>query len=252
MFEGWGAALAATAVVGGVVSAVSSSNAASAQENAANTAANTQTGMFNQIQANEAPWVGTGGQANNALAQFYGLPGQNGAASTPNYNNILSNLPGYQFQLTQGTQAVDRNLAAQGLLQSGAAGKELQQYGQGLAQSYAGQYTQGLQNLSQMGQAGAAGVATAGMNAANNISSSQIYAGNAAAQGSINTGNAIQGGINNGLGGYGLYSSYQNSLYGPNGTYASGLNAGSAGNMAGYNSQLNTWADQNSPSLIGP
>ncbi len=210
-------------VAGIAAGAYESSQASSAQQSAAQGAENTQMSMFNQIQANEAPWVTSGKQANSALASFYGLGGAGGA--TPNYSAILSNLPGYQFQLQQGTQAVDRNLAAQGLLQSGAAGKELQQYGQGLAQSYAGQYTQGLQNLSQMGQAAAGGQATAGMNAANNVSSSQIYAGNAAAGGAIGTANAIGGGLNNGLMGYGLYSSYQNSLNngGANG-YVPGVN----------------------------
>jgi len=40
---------------------------------------------------------------------------------------------GYQFRLGQGTQAIDRGAAARGGLFSGAAQKELQRFGQGLA-----------------------------------------------------------------------------------------------------------------------
>lgn len=258
------AAIAGAAVVGAAASSVASSNAAGAQKDAAQTASNTQMGMFNQIQANEAPWVNVGQQASGALAQFYGLPGSaapaanaptympgpNGrmiqvpqaqmggtsAASTPDYNKILSNLPGYQFQLQQGTQAVQRNLAANGLLNSGAAQKALTQYGQGVAQSYAGQYAGGLATLSQLGEAGAAGVASAGINAANQISGNQIYAGNAAAAGIANTGNAI----NTGLGG--LVSSYG---------YASQPNYGPS--AAGYPSYTPGAVDtQTDPSLYAP
>jgi len=213
------AGMAAAAVIGGIASYAASDNASSkaanAQKNAAAQASATQLGMFNQIQTNEKPWVSEGQQANQALGQFYGLPGQNGQTSKVDYNKLLSSLPGYQFQLQQGTQATEHNLAARGLLDSGAAQKSLMTYGQGLAQNYAGQYTQGLQNLSQMGQAGAANVATNGMNAANNISGNQIYAGNAAAAGSMNQAYAIGQGLQGLTGAYNQYQSYQNAQYGP-------------------------------------
>ena len=228
----WGLAAAAVGTIAGAaISSHGAQSAADTQAAAANQANQTQLQMFNTIQGNEAPWVSTGQQANSALAQFYGLPGSGAssstgppsgsnvislgggaygvgnsgpqvsgggstpAATTPDYNAILSNLPGYQFQLQQGTQATQRDLAAQGLLQSGAAGKALTTFGQGLAQNYAGQYTAGLTNLSQLGQAGAAGVASAGINAANQIGSNQIYAGNAQATGQMNAANAYGQGI---------------------------------------------------------
>lgn len=268
------AAIAGAAVVGAVGSSIASSNAADAQEQASQNASNTQMAMFNRIQGNEAPWVNSGQAATAALAQFYGLPtatptassvdptggylvgGERGlrdipgrvsipttstthsttTASTPDYNKILSNLPGYQFQLQQGSQAVQRNLAAQGLLQSGAAGKALTQYGQGLAQNYAGQYAGGLATLSQLGEAGAAGVASAGINAANQIGSNQIYAGNAAAAGYANTANAV----NTGLGGLASAYGYANQPnYGPS--------------AANYPTYLSSAADtQSDPSLYAP
>lgn len=223
-------------VAGIAAGAYESSQATSAQKSAAQSAANTQNSMFNYVAGQEQPYVQQGQAADAALGQFYGLPGQSGgAASTPNYNQILSSLPGYQFQLQQGSLATTRDLAAQGLLQSGAAGKELQQYGQGLAQSYAGQYTQGLTGLAQLGQAGASQQAASGMNAANNISSSQIYAGNAAAQGAYGTANAVNQGIGQGLGTYGMYSAYQNNVYGGGGSPSSAYyNYGGAGAGATY------------------
>ena len=210
----WGlVAVAGATLVGGVLSSSASKSAASDQSQAAANANATQLQMFNKIQANEAPWVSTGQQANTALGQFYGLPGADGTTTMPDYNSILSNLPGYQFQLQQGTQATQRDLAAQGLLQSGAAGKALTTFGQGLAQNYAGQYTAGLTNLSQLGQAGAAGVASAGMNAANQIGSNQIYAGNAAAAGQVNSASAINQGLSGLAGVTGRYFGQQQTPY---------------------------------------
>lgn len=298
---------AAAAVVVGGISAISASNnadkAAGAQRDAASQASNTQLSMYNQTRSDEAPWVTTGSQANQALAQFYGLPGMssggspgtqgspgmvgNGpsgpggkvggvpdwtsitanpnlkatagqgmpagqqaqpgqpatASGAPDYQKILSSLPGYQFQLQQGQLATEHNLAARGLLGSGAAQKALDTYGQGVAQNYAGQYTQGLQNLSQMGQAGAAGVATAGMNAANQIGSNSIYAGNATAAGYANQSNAMNQGLSGLVGAYGAYNQYQgnqNAMYGPAYTGPTTGYAAAGGTTGGYNDFLNT------------
>lgn len=141
-------------------------------------------------------------------------PGQPAPTSgAPDYQKILSSLPGYQFQLQQGQLATQHNLAARGLLGSGAAEKSLDTFGQGLAQNYASQYTQGLQNLSQMGEAGAAGVATAGMNAANNVAGSQIYAGNAGAAGYMNQAGALNQGLSGLVGAYNNYNANQNAQY---------------------------------------
>lgn len=53
--------------------------------------------------------------------------------------------PGYQFRLEQGQKALERNLAAQGKYLSGAALKELTEYGQGMAsQEYGAAYQRAL------------------------------------------------------------------------------------------------------------
>ena len=57
--------------------------------------------------------------------------------------------PSYQWRLQQGQQTVERSLGARGLLNSGNAAIELQQYGQGAAsQEYGAQFGRMLQGLS--------------------------------------------------------------------------------------------------------
>jgi hypothetical protein len=136
-----------------------------------------------------------------------------GAQSTPDYNAILSGLPGYQFQLAQGQQAAERNLSAAGLLNSGAAGKALTQYGQGLASNYATQYVNGLQSLAGLGQTSVQATGAAGANAANQIGQNYLYAGNAAATGSVGTANAVNAGLQGLVSSYGQYQTQQNQQY---------------------------------------
>ena len=269
------AAIAGAAVVGAGASIYSANKAAGAQESAANQASGTQLAMYNQSRADQAPWRQAGGQALNALSQWYGLGGVGSpgmgdpnapAAGTPaapqgydpssgyqigagggisqlarisgqgdprrtiqpitgpaprpgsapgtsqpiDYQKLLSNLPGYQFQLQQGSQAVDQNLAARGLLQSGAAGKELTQFGQGLASNYATQYIAGLQSMAGLGQTAAAQTGAFGANAANQIGGNMLYGGNAQASGYVGQANAINSGLSNLAGIYGRYQQQQN------------------------------------------
>jgi hypothetical protein len=201
-----GVAVAGSSVIGSVVSSSNASSAADAQTNAANQANATQQGMFNTTNANQAPWRQAGGQAVNALSQFYGLggvnvPGQTGPSGVANYAQTLSNLPGYQFQRDQGTLATQRDLSAKGLLQSGAAGKELQTFGQGLAAQYTQQFTGGLQSLAGLGQSSVQATGQAGANAANQIGSNQIYAGNAQATGYANQSQAFNSGLSGAVSG---------------------------------------------------
>lgn len=139
-----------------------------------------------------------------------GLPAGQGPAQQPyDFNSILQNLPGYQFQLQQGQNAAQRNLASRGLLNSGAAAKALTQYGQGLAQDYTQQYVGGLQSLAGLGQNANQSTGALGANAANQIGSNLGYAGNASAAGYANQANAWQSGLS-GIGqAYGYYQNRQ-------------------------------------------
>lgn len=193
------AAVAAVGLATTAAGAIESSNAARSQENAANRAAQAQRDQFGQTQAAQQPFHDAGVAATNQLGGIYGLPGY----APVDVSKTISSLPGYQFQLSQGTQAIDRSAASQGLLNSGATGKALAQYGQGLAQNYLSSYTGGLEDIANRGEGATQSTAAAGAGAANQISSAQIYGGNAAAQGDINTFNAISSGLGQGVGMYG-------------------------------------------------
>jgi len=237
------AGIAAAAVIGGVASGIGASDAAGAQRDAAQTASNTQLQMYNQTRTDQAPWRAAGGSALTALQGYYGLPGANGQVdpnAAANDNKLIQNLPGYQFNLQQGNQAVQRNLAANGLLDSGAAQKALTQYGQGAAMQASGQYLNGLQSLAGLGQTSVANTGAAGANAANQIGSNQIYAGNAQASGYANQSNAINSGLSGLSGIYGNYNQQQNLLQQQYGSPYQGATSGFAAAGGGnYDATLN-------------
>lgn len=239
------AAIAGSAVLGAVVSSSNASSAASAQQNAAQTASNTQLGMYNQTRTDQAPWRQAGGSAVGALSNYYGLPGANGVTPNPattaaNDNALIQNLPGYQFNLQQGNQAVQRNLAANGLLDSGAAQKALTQYGQGAATSATGQYLNGLQSLAGLGQTSAGQTGQVGAYTGAQVGSNQIYSGNAQASGYANQSNAINQGLSGLTGIYGQYNQQQNLMnqqYGP--AYQGPTTGFAAAGGGNYNDTLN-------------
>jgi hypothetical protein len=76
------------------------------------------------------PYAESGLAANEQLGNLLGI---GSGADQASITEALRNTPGYQFNLEQGTQALDRSAAARGGLFSGAAAKQLQEYGQGLA-----------------------------------------------------------------------------------------------------------------------
>jgi len=240
------AAIAGAAVIGAGASMASSSQAAGAQENAANTASNTQLSMYNQTRADQAPWRTSGANAVNALNSWYGLPTVQTQQQQPSYGGYglgspyggfgyntagaqsqqpaaptqqqmmqnIQNLPGYQFNFDQGNQAVQRNLAAQGLLNSGAAGKALTQYGQGYASNAVNDYLNGLRSMAGLGQVATQATGSAAAQTAAGVSQAAYYGGNAAAANYANTGNAINSGLSGLVGAYGMYNQQQANTYG--------------------------------------
>lgn len=110
------------------------------------------TSLGGQVDPND-PWGFYRESAGNKLSGFIG-----GNDPSNVYRNKLQQMstgefspddPSYQWRYDQGQQAVERSLAARGLLDSGNAGIELQEYGQGMAsQEYAAQFERMLQGLS--------------------------------------------------------------------------------------------------------
>jgi hypothetical protein len=184
-------------IAGGLLSANAAGNAAQAEEQGAQQAENTI--GTNQTNANTAQQTAL---ANVTAAN---QPYQTlGATSANGLNTLLANgfqaptlqqaeqTPGYQFQLQQGTQALDENAAANGTLMSGNTGVALQQYGQNLAQNaYQQTYNNALNayqanastltagtnlGLSSTGQLGQANLTTAGNTANIDLTSGQEIA----------------------------------------------------------------------------
>lgn len=196
-------------IIGGVGSLIGGAQAAQGEKAGAAqalTGYNYLTGnnAINTAQTNGAAasngWAGT----TNAINQLLTSGGQN----NPAFQNYL-NSTGYNFQLQQGTGAISGNAASKGILNSGAAAKALQGYGQNLASTtfnnYLGQLgglgamqgqqaQQGINAAGMVGQAGTTGGGNAGQltaGAGQSIGSSITNAFNG-------VGGAVQNGMNNG------------------------------------------------------
>jgi len=203
------------AIGGALISSNAAQGAANTESNAAANASQVQQNMFNTEEANAQPWLASG-QSNLATlnADMPDLTRQFTMA------DFQSN-PGYQFQLGQGEQAMQRSAAAAGMLNSSGTQQGLNNYAQGMANT---DYQQALTNftnnqqqrynmlsgLSSQGLSAANMTNQVGMNAANNISSNIMGSANAQAAGQIGTANAISSGINGGINSYMGYSAMNN------------------------------------------
>lgn len=102
------------------------------------------------------PYSSTGTQALSQIAAFLGLQGPEAARAAL---DGFQTSPGFQFRMDQGTQALDRSASARGGLYSGAAGKALTEFGQGLASEEYNNTLARLMELAGMGFQGATGIA---------------------------------------------------------------------------------------------
>lgn len=87
----------------------------------------------------------------SALQMYQNALGLNGATGNAAATSAFQSSPGYQFQLGQGLQALDRSAAAKGLLGSGNALTAAEQYGQGLANQDYGNWLGRLSGLGSQG-----------------------------------------------------------------------------------------------------
>jgi len=206
-------------------------SAAQTQANAANYAANLQNQQFQTNQQNMSPYMGLGTAAMPQLMNLLGV-GPQGSAGI---QTALQNVPGYQFTLNQGLQQLQNQQSATGQNLSGAQQKGLQQYTTGLAQSNYQNYLNNYMNSVGMGQNAAAGLGTMGMQNAQNVGNTLMGGANATAAGQVAAGNAQSNAVNGlmqlGLGGSGIYSLGAKS--GMN-SAISGLFGGGGGAATGY------------------
>lgn len=199
---------------------------------------------FGDLAKGYQPWINTGQGANTSLQQLLANPGS------------ISSLPGYQFDLAQGTRALDHSALANGNLFSGKQGKALVNYGTNLAdKTYGDQISRllgisnqglgaqgqanaltgqgisggiGLQAQGLQGQLGADTSAYGGnLSSAGTIGQGDVAAANAKAKGTQNlvnlagtvAGAALGGGFGGGFGGMG---GALGSLFGGSPSYGGG------------------------------
>jgi hypothetical protein len=127
---------------------------------------------------------GTNTAGSDQLAALLGLkPGTN-------IQDVLKNLPGFQFALDQGSQNVMRNQAATGQLNSGKTNIDLQNQGIGQASQNYFNYAGQLQPFLGAANTGANNIAGVNQNLGNQTNASLMNQGNAAYGTQAGIGNA--------------------------------------------------------------
>lgn len=226
---------------GAMLSSNAASNAAQDQESAANSASQLQYNEFQQQEANQEPWLQAG---QGALSGLQGMEAQ----GAPNFTmQDFQQDPGYQFDLEQGQQGLERAAAAQGGLSSGGLDKSLANYTQGEASNeYQNAYSRYMNNqntqfnrlasIAGLGQTANSQLNQAGTAMAGQVGNNMMGAANAQAAGTIGSANAYSGALS-GLGGAGnsyLQYSMMNNILNPQGgsmAMPSGAIAGAGNNF---------------------
>lgn len=173
-------------VAGSVIGAGASYLGSQAQAKAAGQAADQSYAIYQQQRKDAAPYRKIGGQALNQLRDVY-LTGK-----TP-----FTASPGYDWRVSQGTQALERGASARGRQFSGAQGKALTEYGQGVATD---EYNQNFNRLSSLAGYGGQALAannTAGNQFSTNYGNAIQNAGSARSSGYQGIGSSINSGVNN-------------------------------------------------------
>lgn len=162
-------------------------NAAELQAQAAESAIDEQKRQFNKLVSLMSPYVQSGRRALSEQEAILGIgagpEGQAQAVEAARQNPI------YQAMLREGEEVLLRNAAATGRLRSGDIQRSLGGFAPQLLNQFIQQRYQNLGGLTGLGQASAAGQASAGMSSASNIGNLLGQAGAARAGGTIAAGN---------------------------------------------------------------
>lgn len=270
----WAVAAAGLAAAGTITGSILSSNAAgdaaNAQTQAANNATQLQQLIYNQTQQNLQPYQQAGTNALSVLLQQLGIGAGPGGAYDPNAPLSkpftiadFQSSPGYQFQMQQGIDAIQNSASARGGVVSGNALRELNTYGQGVANqdwwnaynAYVQRQNNTFSRLSSLvgsGQNAAANLGGFGQSFTQQAGANMIGAGNAQAGGIVGQAGAISGGLNN-LAGIGAYLYNQNNQ--PAGqvpiNYGTGGYGGATTNGTVYNPTIYDSYNPNVPTSIG-
>jgi hypothetical protein len=130
-----------------------------------------------------------------------GQPVANAPGATAPDMSAFFESPDYQFNLAEGTKAIERSATARGGLLGGGATKDAVRFAQGSASREYGSFVDRLMQQAGLGSNGTAASANAGANSASNVSNISMNAGNARASiynnNAANVNNAVQGGLQN-------------------------------------------------------
>lgn len=190
---------AAASLIGGMMASDAASSAAEQSTGQSQAALDLQKRMYEEGVARQQPFLQGGTEDYNRLRAL--MSGGPDAAK-----NYLQMEPGYNFRLSEGLKALDRQAAARGGLISGGALKAAQRYGQDVAsQEFSNAYNR-LAGLAQIGPSAAGVMNTLGQNYSNQASNTYGQMGDIAAQAALARGSSY-GRTFNQLGNiYGQYS----------------------------------------------
>ena len=108
--------------------------------------------------------------------------------------------PGYEFARGEGIRAIDQAASARGMLGSGGRLRELMRYGTGVAQQDYNNWRSALQGLAGVGQTATGQTASLAQQGGQQQAQLAQMMGTAQGTGTMNTANALLGGINTGAG----------------------------------------------------
>lgn len=197
----------AGAVVGAAVSAYSANEAENAQYEATQQANAVNQSQYDRTRADNMPALDARNASLSRMRELLGIGGNTGASG---YGSLGGGIdvgdvtqdPGYQFGMQQGQGALNSQLAARGMRNSGAALQAAARFGNDYATTkYDNAFNRQvanrsaqlnpLQSLAGASQTGASTIASAGQNSANALSSNLTAQGNAAGASQIALGNAL-------------------------------------------------------------
>jgi hypothetical protein len=180
---------AAAALIGGSMQARAAKSAAQTSAEATDRATELQRQQYEQNIARQQPFLQGGTEDYNRLRAL--MSGGPGAAQ-----NFLQMDPGYQFRLSEGMKALDRQAAARGGLISGGALRAAQRYGQDLGSQEFGAAYNRLAGLADVGPRAAGVMSGLGQTYATNVGNMMLGQGQTAANAALARGSAYSGGLN--------------------------------------------------------
>jgi len=196
---------AAISAGAGIFGAMQQSSAADRATNAQTAAQDKnialQREIFDQQKATLAPWQTAGLEALNKIRT--GIADGSFDISKYGYNDLVKD-PGYQFRLSEGTNALERAAAARGKFISGDQLNDVQTYGQNMAsQEFGNAFARTaaerdtryniLSNVANQGYGAATALTGVAGQMGDKIATANTNIGNAQATGAINQGNVWAG-----------------------------------------------------------